>query len=139
MTCNFGDSGFTDVAGTPRNVFELTYNGITITFPAPLLGDREEKTVETIKRELVDRRFVVYKPPEWDERRVVRYQFSDLEREVSEAYLAFIDLSLGQPVTVTDHFSRTWTGIIMEPEASVGRFGPDDSCKDTTEVVLRWL
>lgn len=133
------NSIFTEATKTKRNTFTISYDGTTITFPAPLMGNRLRVERQLIKRETIRKAWVSYRDPNWNEIQAYRYTFDHVERSVTDSWLTFISDSLGQPVTVVDQNTITRTGIIVEPETPVAYNGDDDQCKDTVEVVLRWI
>lgn len=132
-------SGLTEPTITRRNIFELTYDVTTITLPAPQFGDRHETSPREIKREDIRRNWISYKDPGWVSIEIFRFQFDNLARSVADAYLAFIVTSLGRPIEVTDHNTVTYDAILLEPQAPIGYFGNGNECKNTAEVILRWL
>lgn len=139
MTAAFLNSGLTDDYVQDTDSFIIVYGGITVTLPAPLFGDQEEYDHEVIKRELINKNFVTLNPTEWIGTRVFRYQFEHVPREQSDAFGSLVSASLGKPVAVTDHYDRSGTCLLIEPEVSIGYFGDNEQCKDVIEVMLRWL
>ena len=122
-----------------RNIFEMTYDATTITFPAPEFGNRHEEAPREIKRETIHKEWISFKDAEWVGIKTYRYQFDNLSRTVADAYLDFIVESLGWPISVTDHNTITYNALIVEPQASVGYFTDGNECENTAEVILRWL
>lgn len=122
-----------------RNTFEMTFDATTITFPAPQFGNKFETSPREIKREDIRKQWISYRDASWVGINTLRYQFDNIDKTVVDNYLTFLTDSLGRPISVTDHYTITFNAIIVEPEASVGYFGTGTECKNTAEVILRWL
>jgi hypothetical protein len=62
---------------------------------------------------------VLYRDPMWPVSTIFDWHFSYLSEKQTQDLLRFLDLSLGQDVTVTDFEGRTWVGVITTPAGEV--------------------
>lgn len=119
---------------TPRNQVDLTYSSTTITLPAPQFDNVTEINLTRINRETRDKTLKVFSDSLWPEVERFEWTFIGLSLTQRDNLIAFIKLTLGKPITVVDHETRTWTCIIIHPTVPFAQVGP--GCQYTAQLQL---
>jgi hypothetical protein len=73
---------------------------------------------------------IIYRDPSWFMNRVYNWAFSGLTRQNRIDILAFVVLSAGKYIKVTDYWSRTYKAIIINPDNTVTQELPDYATQD---------
>jgi hypothetical protein len=100
---------------TLRDTFTLTYSTTTITLPAPDFNDRTDAKPDRIQRKTPGGELITYQAGTWSKVKTYRYSFSALTLTQRDDLMAFLLATLGLPVTVVDHQTLTYTGIVTNP------------------------
>jgi hypothetical protein len=108
----------------PVNTFIVSYGGDTVTLPAPMLTNRESLDKYRISRKTRGGDLKLLVDSTWPDVHVWSMRFEDLDVTLKDEFVAFLKSSLGQVVTITDHESRGWTGIILNPGGLVTTVRP---------------
>lgn len=103
----------------------LTGAGRTITLRVPEFGNTDSIELSRIQRNSRAGDLIIWRHPSWPKAEKWKYSFQNLSERQSKDFLAFIDATLGQEITLTDHEGVSWSGIIVTPEAPVSQEGPD--------------
>lgn len=120
-------------------VFEypVTNPTLTLTLPAPLFGNQEDKQVQRISRETRSGGVIVYQDDTWFGSEIWKLAFSGLTKDQKDELFAFLAASLANKVKFTDHESREWIVVIVNPTGDVAETYRD--CGYTSEMWLRVL
>lgn len=103
----------------------LTGAGRTITLRVPLFGNSDSLELSRVQRNSRAGDLIIWRHPNWPKAEKWKYAFENLTERQSKDFLSFIDATLGQEITLTDHEGVSWTGIIVTPESPVSQEGPD--------------
>lgn len=111
--------------GTPTDVIFM-YGNQTVVLNTPVLGDTDEIELTRINRETRNNDFIVYRDPMWPKSERFKYKFENLSQQQVWNFLNFVEMTLGQNVTMIDYLNQSWTGIITNPGMSATQDGRND-------------
>jgi hypothetical protein len=100
-----------------------TSAGNSLELRRPDFGDKEEILKNRIIRTTRRNTLKHYRKSTWPRRRRVTYPFSNLPDSDFEAVLEFLRITNGCSMSLLDYNSRTWGGIITNPETAVSNNG----------------
>lgn len=99
--------------------FELTYDSVTVTLPAPDFNNQESFQPDRINRKTVGNEVHVFADPAWGITVTYKYTFSRLTRQQRLDLLSLFDRCLGQPVEILDHEGRSFNALILNPNTDL--------------------
>jgi hypothetical protein len=95
----------------------LQYDSTTLVLRNPEFNDTYQRGYTRIQRETRGGTLIIFGDPNWTKTKRLTYTITALPD--ADAVLDFLQLSLGQLITLTDHFNREWQGIILNPNTAV--------------------
>lgn len=99
----------------------LSYEQYSITLRNPDFSNTEDLEISRINRKSRGGDLLMFRDPIWPVTQNLNYKFSFLKQSDLNNLLHFMDLTLGQTVTLVDYEGRTWTGIIITPGSEVSQ------------------
>lgn len=106
-------------AFTVRDTVLLQLDATTITLPRPEFGNSESLEFDRISRRSRGGTSIVYADPSWN-RNVVFSMTFRVKEDTKDLLKAFLDSSLGQPITLVDHEDVTWNDVLIRnPDAEI--------------------
>lgn len=106
----------------PQKV-QLTYGSWTLILDSPLFGDVDEIEHLRINRETRAGERVIFHDPTWPVVEKLTYNFDNLNEQKKTDLLNFINVSLGQLVTMIDYNGITWRVMITNPDLEIAQKG----------------
>lgn len=103
----------------PAKTVSFSQGGTTITLRAPDWGDRDKYEVVRVQEESRGRSLIVYQDSKWPKTEVLSLTFSYMTSSDVDNLLNFLMTNIGKSVTYVDHYGRTWTGYVLNPDAEV--------------------
>ena len=103
----------------------LTFGTLSVQLPSPEFGNVNGLAQSRIQMSSRGGDLIIYRDPSWPTTETLKYQFKDLSNSRAKRFLAFIDASLGQDITLVDYEGVSWTGIITNPDTAVTQEGPE--------------
>lgn len=104
----------------------LTYGTLSITLKVPLFGNTDSIEISRIQRNSRAGDLIIWAHPNWPKTEKLKFNFVNLSNTQAKAFLAFLDATLGQDITLTDHEGNDWTGFIITPESPITQSGRED-------------
>jgi len=93
----------------------------TIILRNPNIGDRDELQYDRINRETRGGTLIVFADPNWSRIEKLILEFSALSESKAQELLTFLNVTLGQIITLTDWEDNDWSGIITTPQNPIIR------------------
>lgn len=109
---------------SPALVVTLQSGMTTLVLPAPEYNNTHSLALTRIQRESRDRTQQIYIDPMWPRIESFDWVIKNLSTAQRDAYLSFIESTLGLPVTLIDYEGITWTVLIVEPQKPITQKGP---------------
>lgn len=104
---------------TKRNYIELIYSTTTLILRNPEFDDKDSNEQLRIQRKSRGGDLIIFRDNAWPKIETLKYTFKLLKQEDAIKLLNFFQISLGKSITLIDHYTRTWTGIISNPTSTV--------------------
>lgn len=92
---------------------------------APELDNRDRNAYTRVSRETRGGSLIVYADPAWPSLRTLVVSVVGLTALEAEAYMEFIEATLGKQIEIRDWEGRLWQGIIINPENPVVQDGKE--------------
>jgi hypothetical protein len=92
-----------------------------VTLRAPVFGNRDRLTNQRITRESRGGTLIVYADPQWPKVHTLVMDFAVLDEQTALDYLDFVAATLGKEIRLVDHESRTWRGVLIQPDDPITR------------------
>lgn len=108
----------------------LTYGTNTITLRPPEFDNVQSISLDRISRKTRNGDLIIFRDPNWVKNEVFKYSFVYLTQRQVYDLLNFIQLSLGQNVTLVDYEGRIFVGTIISPAAVIAQPGVDNFTVD---------
>lgn len=108
----------------------LTYGTNTITLRPPEFDNVQSISLDRIARKTRNGDLIIFRDPNWVKNEVFKYSFVYLTQRQVYDLLNFIQLSLGQNVTLVDYEGRIFVGTIINPAAVMAQPGVDNFTVD---------
>jgi len=97
----------------------------TVTLRTPNFGDRDRQGYNIINRESRGGTLQIFRDEQWPGQRTLVLDFSNLKESEVENVLTFLATSVGKKVGFRDWQSRTWRGVIVNPDSPIIRTRDD--------------
>lgn len=97
----------------------------SVTLRTPNFGDRDRQGYNIINRESRGGTLQIFRDDTWPDQRTLVMDFSNLKESEAEDMLTFLSTSVGTKVGFRDWQSRTWRGIITNPDTPIIRTRDD--------------
>jgi hypothetical protein len=97
----------------------LNYNATTVILPNPNFGDIKRFTSQRLFRRMKGGNRKIFKDPNWPVVENFVYEVSKITTALRNSLIAFFQQSLGQEITLTDHYGIQRTGYIVTPSAEI--------------------
>jgi len=91
----------------------------TITLKRPNLGNIRANHYRKVLNTSRALDLKLHRPQSWPKYTILRYNFTNLSITMRDDLFAFLQASLGQEIGLRDFESRTWRGIITNPDAQL--------------------
>lgn len=114
--------------------FTLQYDATTLTLRAPEFGNREDLLRQQIRRRSWGGKVISYSASYWQTDEIFRLEFTNLTEQQRQDIIFFVDLSLGEPIKITDHEARVYYAYISNPLTEMRQ--PWDTCGNTWTLEL---
>ena len=101
----------------------LTYGTTTIVLRSPEFDNVQSISLDRVSRKTRNGDLIIFRDPNWVKNETFKLPFIYLSQKQIFDLLNFIQISLGQNVTLLDHEGRTFTGTITTPAASIAQPG----------------
>jgi hypothetical protein len=131
----FASNTIPEVLFVRRQTIILQCAADTIELRNPELGNSESVDVKTAQNETRYGRLSVFRNPIWPKKTTLEFDISVITKAKALELHDFLVNCLGREVTLTDHESRVWVGVIDNPEALINELSNDD-CNYSTNLVL---
>ncbi len=95
-----------------QNLVTLTHGMTTVSLPSPQFNNVESVALTRISRETRDRTLKVFSDSIWPTLHSFEWEFIGLTQAQRDDLIAFIQSTLGLPITVVDYESRSWNALI---------------------------
>lgn len=95
----------------------LQYGMTTLVLRNPEFNDSYLQGFVRIQRETRGGSLKILRDPNWPKTTQLRYSIRNLPD--ADEILDFLQASLGQLITLTDHYNREWSGVILNPQTAV--------------------
>jgi hypothetical protein len=116
---------------TARDTTLLECGGDSIELKNPPFGDNLDVVTPKIVRETRGGSLRTLTDDSWGSRFKLEFEFHNLNRDEFLNLQEFVKTTIGKLITLTDCYSRTWAGIITNPDALFTDNGRDSSESDT--------
>lgn len=114
----------------------LVKQTLTLQYPIPpLVGGDEGNTIfdfknptfgngDSLQFTVIDRTTrggdrIIYGDPKWAKAQLFDYQIINVKKSVMEEFVAFVNMSLGKNIGITDWFGQQFIGVIVAPESPI--------------------
>ncbi len=104
---------------TKESFIKFTFGSEEILLRNPAFGNIDTMGPRRIFRRTRGNQPKAYKACIWPVDLTFKFSFSDLDRRAMELLQAFLRLTLGKNVSLTDHEGRVWNGIILNPDSAL--------------------
>ncbi|MEK6884224.1 MAG: hypothetical protein AABY22_31630, partial [Nanoarchaeota archaeon] len=98
----------------PRTTIELAVGLDKITLRAPKFDNNDSISLYRINKRNRGDDLIIAKDHKWPITEILSYEFEALSEKQYYDFLTFIKRNIGLDVTLTDHESRKWIGLIKE-------------------------
>lgn len=130
---SFASSTIPEVLFTQRDTIILQCATDTIELRNPELGNDESLDVKVAQNETRYGRLSVFRNPVWPKKTNLSFDITTITKAKALELHDFLVNCLGREVTLTDHESRIWVGVVSNPEALINELS-DDDCKYSTNL-----
>lgn len=103
----------------PLHQVTFTYDSTTLELRSPKLGNTLELNHKVSIGRLKSGTITVVRDPIWPKFVTHTYNFELHCEPDIQVILDFLKLTLGQEIQLLDYESRTWTGMIMNPDSQI--------------------
>jgi len=104
----------------------LTYGSWSLTLKVPRFGNTDSIELSRVQRNSRAGDLIIWAHPSWPKTEILKFSFVNLSNTKAKEFLAFLDATLGQDITLTDHEGVVWTGFIITPETPITQSGRED-------------
>src|ERR1700733_11361666 len=104
----------------------ISYGSLTVVLNTPVFGNTDTLEQTRISRTTRGGDQIIFHDPIWPTTEKLVLKFEDLTQQQASQYLDFMNITLGNNVTLVDHNGRTWVGLLVNPEATIEQVGRDD-------------
>lgn len=104
---------------TTRETVILMCETANVVFRRPELGNIEAVDPRHITRRSRGGDLIHFRACTWPTEYVHRFKITNLRQNEAEAWITFLKASLGKEVRYTDHESRQWIGVILNPTDAI--------------------
>lgn len=94
----------------------LDYAGLQLELRSPEPDNKFRSVANRVNRESLGGDQIVYRDPQWINRRTLVFDIINIHVDKLESVLDFMSASLGREITFTDWESRVWRGVILNPD-----------------------
>lgn len=94
------------------------FNDLVLTLKAPAIGDTEEIKYQNLVRDTLGGTLTGFRFSNWIKTKTLSYTFNNLNYDEIVGIQSFLKSSLGQQVTLSDYWGRSWLGVITNPESA---------------------
>lgn len=101
----------------------LSQGSLSVQLRNPDFGNGDSLEIRRISRKTRGGDLRVFRDPSWPKNRNFKVTFSFLKQDDLTRLLDFVQRTVGQIVTYTDHEGREWEGIILTPSDEVSQPG----------------
>lgn len=108
-----------DPTGAARDTILLTFGATTLELRNPEFGDRVEIAPRRVFNRSRNGTVNIAQLSHWSKKRELEFTIRCLTESEKDAIISFYQESLGKEVTYTDPYSRSWTGILIQPDNPV--------------------
>jgi hypothetical protein len=119
--CGFNALG--NVVLSDPHQITLTFGSNVLILRNPEIGDARNLEIARINRKTRGGDLVIYRDPTWPITEVLRFSFTALTDTKAYQLDYFLQVSLGQLITLVDYEGRTWQGIIRSPQGTITQQG----------------
>ena len=98
-------------------ILTLQFEDTTLVLRNPEWNDTYTRSFARVQRDTRGGKLIIYADADWTKTKRLKYRIRALPS--ADAVLDFLQLSLGQLITLTDHYNRTWQGVILNPNTAV--------------------
>lgn len=112
-------------APDPNGPVTLTYGSLSVVLTNVELGNTDSIEQSRIQMNSRAGDLIIFRDPQWPTSEKIKLQFKNLSQVKAKSFLAFIDATLGQDITLVDYEGFSWTGTILNPETAVTQEGPE--------------
>lgn len=124
-----------DVTFTPRSTILMTCDMDTIELRNPELGNSETIDPKRAMNETRYGKLTMYRNPIWPKKTTLEFDLTAITKLKALELHDFLFNCLGREITLTDHESRIWLGVIDNPEALINEL-TDDDCNYSSNLVF---
>ena len=131
----FASNCLPGVVFTPRSTILLVCDVDSIELRNPELGNSE--TIDP-KRALNITRYgklTLYRNPIWPKKTTLEFDLTAITKAKALELQDFLVNCLGKEITLTDHESRVWLGVITNPDTLISELS-DDDCNYSSSLVF---
>lgn len=101
----------------------FTFGSTTITLRPPEFDNTQAISLDRVTRKTRNGDLIVFRDPTWPKQEILKYHWIYLSQKQANDLLNFIQISLGQDVTLVDYEGRTFVGTIITPAGNVSQPG----------------
>ncbi len=115
------------------NNHKITYicGAQSLTLPAPDFENHEKYSFTRVNQRTRGGDLIVYRQDYWPKSKTLSMQFSRLNRLQRDAVFAFVQLTLGQLMTIVTQENVVYQGVIVTPEVEM-----KESLRDQSVVTI---
>ncbi len=99
----------------------ISYGSITVRLPSPDFDNSEKLDFDRINRKTRGGDLIIFRDEEWTHTQTLSYRFSFMTQSKVNRLLAFLKLTVGLTITLTDFEGFAWSGIITTPTGEVSQ------------------
>lgn len=103
----------------------LIFEALTVVLKSPEFGNVNGISQSRIQMNSRGGDLIIFRDPMWPTTETLKFQFKDLPNYKAKNFLNFIDVSLGQDITLVDYEGVSWTGIITNSQTAATQEGPE--------------
>jgi hypothetical protein len=123
------------VAFTQRDTILMVCDMDTIELRNPELGNSETIDPKRAMNETRYGKLTMYRNPIWPKKTTLEFDLTAITKLKALELHDFLFNCLGREITLTDHESRIWLGVITNPETLINELS-DDDCNYSSNLVF---
>lgn len=131
----FASDSIPEVTFTKRDSILLSCDVDTLELRNPNLGNTEALKVDRAANVSRAGVLTIYRDPSWPEQTTLNLDISTINRAKALETLDFLYNCLGKQITLTDHESRVWVGVIINPDAVIQELDNND-CNYSVAIIF---
>lgn len=88
-------------------------------FKNPRFGNLDSLQFTVIDRTTRGGDRIIYGDPKWAKAQLFEYEITNVKKETMEAFVEFVNASLGKDILLTDWFGQAFKGVIIAPQSPI--------------------